>query len=177
MIRLVPIGIAICLLAHVAFAESEKTPITTDEFIQRAGAAGAAEVELAKLALEKSGSEAVKAFSERMVADHQKVNGELLAIAATAGTTMPSSPDPAHQAALDKLRRETGSAFDRAYATRMVQDHQAAVTLFEKAATQPDIQPAVQRFAKEKLPTLKAHLEDAKRLHTTLGADEPQSAS
>jgi putative membrane protein len=177
MIRLIPLGIAFCLLAEIAFAESEKTSITTAEFVQRAGAAGAAEVELGKLALQKSGSQAVKAFSEQMVADHQKANGELMAIASKTGMTVPASPDPVQKAALDKLRSESGAAFDRAYATRMVQDHQDAVTLFEKAANQPDIQPAVQQFAKATLPTLKAHLEHAKQLHSALGADARQSAS
>ena len=48
----ISLTIAFCCLAQVALAESEKTAVTTDEFVRRASAAGTAEVEIGRLALE-----------------------------------------------------------------------------------------------------------------------------
>jgi putative membrane protein len=174
MLRIVA-AIAVCLVGQAAFAESEKTAVSTDEFVRRASAAGTAEVEFGRLALEKSGSQPVKAFAQTMVTDHQNANDTLKAIASKDGLTVATAPEPSQKTALLELKDETGIEFDRAFATRMVQDHQDAVTLFQKAVAQPDINPSIRQFAEATLPTLKAHLEHAKQLHSTLGGDARHS--
>jgi putative membrane protein len=170
----IPLGIAICLVGQIALAES-KGGITTDEFVRRASAANAAEIDLGRLAIEKSGSQAVKAFAQTMVTDHQNANDKLKLVASNAGLTLAPGPEPSHKTALAELSEETGIAFDRAFATRMVQEHQEAVALFEKAVAQPGIAADVRQFAEATLPTLKKHLEHAKQLHETVGGDARHS--
>ena len=111
-----------------------------------------------------------------MVTDHQNANDKLKAVASQEGLAVANAPEPSQKTALQQLREASGIEFDRAFATRMVQDHQEAVTLFQKATSQPDINPNVRAFAEATLPTLKAHLEHAKQLHTALGGDARHSA-
>jgi putative membrane protein len=169
------LGAAVLLSANIVLAESKKTAVTTDEFVEHAATAGAAEVELSKLALKKSQNSAVRDFAQKMVTDHTKAAGELRMVATKENIKVPAAPDATLAATIDKLSKEQGAAFDRAFATRMLQDHQEAVTLFEKAASQSDINPAIRQFASTTLPTLRGHLDHAKELNTAVGADSRQS--
>ncbi len=63
----------------------------------------------------------------------------------------------------------TGVAFDKAFATLMVQSHEEQVNLFEQASNNVE-DDDLKDFAREKLPTLKAHLEEARQLNTTVNA-------
>src|SRR5690606_19791801 len=51
------------------------------EFVDEASAKGLAEIESAKLALNKSSAHAVRKFAEAMISDHTKANQELATIA------------------------------------------------------------------------------------------------
>lgn len=172
----ISLALVVGLMSPAAWAESEKTGVTADEFVRRASAAGAAEIELGRLALEKSGNQAVKAFAQTMVTDHQNTNDKLKMVAAKQGLELAPGPEPSQKTALAELREESGIEFDRAFATRMVQDHQVAVTLFEKAIAQPGMNGDVRQFAEGALPTLKQHLTHAQQLHTALGGEGQRSA-
>lgn len=49
-----------------------------DNFVDEASAKGIAEIETAKMALEKGTSEDVKQFAQKMIDDHTKANQQLL---------------------------------------------------------------------------------------------------
>jgi len=69
------------------------------------------------------------------------------------------------QEMLDDLMALEGAAFDREFARKMVLSHQEAVSLFERASG-PDgvVDDDLREWASGKLPTLRAHLEDAQEL-------------
>ena len=59
--------------------------ISAKDFVNKAGEGGAAEVAMGKLGAQKATNAEVKAFAEKMVADHTKANKELMAAAKAKG--------------------------------------------------------------------------------------------
>jgi putative membrane protein len=99
-------------------------------FVKEAAIGGMAEVELGQLASTKATNEKVKAFGQRMVADHSKANDELKSLASSKNLTVPASVDAKHKATRDRLAKLSGVAFDRAYVSDMLADHRKDVAAF-----------------------------------------------
>src|SRR5262249_32671391 len=97
------------------------------KFAANAAIGGMAEVQLGQMAAEKASDADVKAFGQRMVGDHTKVNDDLKTIASKQGIDLPTSLDSKHKAMVDRLSKLSGSEFDRAYVREMVKDHDADV--------------------------------------------------
>jgi putative membrane protein len=131
-------------------------------FVNKAAVSGMAEVQLGKLALDKSQDADVRKFAERMVKDHGKANAELETIAKQKGMQVPKSLDSEHQQVVQELSGKSGAEFDASYAQHMVKDHDKAVALFEAASKGGDAELA--GFAQKTLPTLEEHQKMAKDL-------------
>lgn len=132
-------------------------------FVKMASAAGLAEVSLGKLGAEKGTSEAVKTFGQTMVDDHTKANDELKGIASGKSIPVSAEPMPADVKAASMIEKKEGAAFDTAFKTKMVADHQKVIKLFTKESTSGK-DADLKAFATKTLPTLKHHLEMAKAL-------------
>ena len=141
-------------------------------FVMLVGAGGLAEVELGRLAQQKAGSDAVKAFAGRMVDDHEAANKELASLAKAAGIAPPTEPDPAHQAMRELLEKLSGAAFDRAYMLGQVVDHQKTVQLLEWELGSGQDQ-ALKNFAAEALPKIFDHLRMAQAVQAELTGQAP----
>jgi putative membrane protein len=124
-------------------------------FVQKAAQDGMTEVELGKLAQQKSQNEQIRTFADRMVKDHSKANTELMGIASRKQLDAPKSLDSEHQSMVSELSSKSGSAFDTAYAEHMAKAHAKAVALFTDATKSSDADLA--SFAKKTLPTLEQH--------------------
>lgn len=144
----------------------EMTPTKVDDkkFVKEAALGGMSEVELGKLAVQKSSSEDVKQFAQKMVDDHTKANDQLKQIASKENIPVPDSLDSKHQSRIDKLSKLSGEDFDKAYAKDQLKDHQSDVRDFS-AEAQGGADPNVKAFAASTLPTLQQHLELAKNLN------------
>ena len=140
-------------------ARSESPDI---EFVRKATEAGIREIEAGKLASEKASSVEVRAFGKHMVDAHTNSNAELKALV----TVKPTAQKPSAE---DTLGGLTGQAFDRAYMTKMVQDHQAAIDLFE-AEVRDGRDAAVKSWAAVKLPAVRGHWQNARVLQAKLTA-------
>jgi putative membrane protein len=154
-------------------------PVTTDaDFLNKVAESGMKEVEVAKLAADKSANTDVKAFAQRLVTDHSKANDEVVKLAKDENVTLkmdPTKPMKADHGDMTKgdhatmhagvtnLKTLEGAAFDRAFIDQMVKDHQDAVDLFTKWADSGK-DADVKEWAGKKLPTLKEHLQMAKDL-------------
>ena len=138
---------------------------------------GMAEVELGRLASDKASSSQVKEFAKKMVDDHSKANDELKSIASTKNITLPTDTDAKHKAAIDRLSKLSGEAFDRAFAQDMLSDHKKAVSAFRNESKSGK-DPEVKAFAAKTLPTLEGHLKEAEDLNKsvvgTSGVKEPE---
>jgi len=128
------------------------TPAT---FVEHAAQTGMAEVQLAKLAMQKSSNNEVKQFAQRMVQDHTQANQELESLAKSKGINVPTKLDAKHEAMVKTLSAKSGDAFDAAYAEHMAKGHAKAVALFQSAAKSSDADLAA--FAQKTLPTLEEH--------------------
>lgn len=138
-----------------------------DEFMMKAAQGGMAEVELGKMAASKAQSPEVKAFAQRMVADHTKANTELKAVAAKMNATLPTEVSSEHKEMMDDLSKLSGAEFDKEYVSMMVEDHEKDVAEFQKAADgNPNAD--LKAFAAKTLPTLKSHLEQIKTINSKM---------
>jgi putative membrane protein len=165
---IVPVAAALLIAGTVA-APAKEPPSTissSTQFMKKAATGGMAEVDLGKLAAERGSSPAVKHFGEHMVSDHTKANEDLETVAAKKNVTLPTQLDPKEAAMRDKLAKESGKDFDRAYMKAMVSDHKVDVLEFERASKSSD--PDVKQFAVRTLPTLKEHLKEAKSVEASL---------
>ncbi|MBA3242811.1 MAG: DUF4142 domain-containing protein [Acidobacteria bacterium] len=127
-------------------------------FMNDAAPGGMAEVELGRLASKQAASKDVKAFAERMIADHSKAGEELKALAQQKKVMLPPDVLPKHKEAMAKLSKLNGAEFDKAYVMEMVAAHEKDVTAFE-AQAKGSVDQDVKAFAEKTLPTLKMHLQ------------------
>ena len=141
-------------------AGDKATKVNAQTFLSKVAQANLAEVELGKLAAEKAESAEIKQYGQKMVDDHGKANKEVQTLADQKGVTLPTYVDAAHKAAQARLEKLSGAAFDRAFMSQMVRDHQAAVALFRTQARSGK-DPDVKAFAEKMLPDLEGHLKMA----------------
>lgn len=140
---------------------SSATPDAT--FVKQASAAGLAEVSLGKLGAEKGTSEDIKTFGQTMVDDHTKAGDELKTIAAGKSIPASTAPMPADAEAAAMIGKKDGAAFDAAFRTKMVADHEKVIKLFTTESTSGK-DADLKAFATKTLPTLRHHLEMARHL-------------
>jgi len=93
------------------------------------------EIESSKLALQQASSKSLKAFAQKMIADHGKTGKDLEKLIAsgkvTGVTTVPNALDADHQKQLDELKGLKGKEFDTRYHALQLDAHQQAVDLFQ----------------------------------------------
>jgi putative membrane protein len=146
----------------VMAADTGLAPADRD-FINTAAQGGMMEVAAGKLASQRASNPTVKAFGQKMVADHTAANDVLKSLAASKNVPMPESVSEEERTALGKLEGLNGTEFDQTYSQMMVKDHVTDVGDFEKeikTAKDPD----VKSFAEQTLPTLRHHLMMANQL-------------
>lgn len=148
--------------------QKAKAETTADHaFAMAAANGGLAEVEMGKLAADHAASADVKKFGQRMVDDHGKANEELGALLTQKGLTPPTALSGKEKATYDRLAKLNGAAFDRAYMSDMVKDHETDVKEFEHESTKGK-DPDLKAFAGKTLPTLQDHLKMARETHSKL---------
>lgn len=150
-------------------ADGAGEKLSPAEFVKKAGAAGAAEVAMGKVAAEKATNAEVKAYAQRVVADHTKANKELATIAAAKKLEVPTEPGLIHKGMQEKFEHQSADQdFNHDFMQQMVRDHEAAVELFETAANDSSLDVDLRALANKTLPTLKKHLTDAQKLEAKL---------
>ncbi|NID15498.1 DUF4142 domain-containing protein [Luteibacter yeojuensis] len=150
-------------LAQASGAPSKVAASADTAFVRKASAGGLAEVALGQLAASQGSSAGTKAFGERMVKDHTAANEELKGIASSKNMTVSPALMARDKETAAKLGKKSGAEFDKAYAKMMVADHEEDVVLFTKEANEGK-DPELKAFAAKTLPTLKEHLDMAKKL-------------
>ena len=162
---------AIGLLPFAATAQSTDSMSNMhkadSKFAMKAAHGGAAEVAMGKLAAEKGNDSDVKAFGQRMVDDHTKANDQLMSVAKSESMTLPSDMDAKEKMMYTKLSALSGSAFDKAYVSAMVKDHEEDVADFQKEAN-TGMDPQIKSFASQTLPTLQSHLDSIKSIQSKM---------
>jgi putative membrane protein len=108
-------------------------------FLRKAAEGGIAEVKLGQLAAQKASGDEVKAFGQKMVDDHTKMNNQMAQVADSLGIMLPKSMNKEDQAEYDKLNGLSGNDFDMEYLSFMVKDHHKDLHEFRiEAASRAD---------------------------------------
>ncbi len=141
------------------------------DFIVAAAVDGMLEVEAGKLAESRAQSEPVKQFARMMIEHHAKANEELAKLAQSKRVEIPKALDEDAQDELEDLREESGEDFDEEYIDLMIAEHRRAIRKFERQANRDD-DPEVRGWASQTLPTLRTHLDEAKRTEDALDEGE-----
>ena len=134
------------------------------DFANKAGPAGAFEVQSSQLALQSSQNAEIKAFAQQMIDDHTKAAADLKAAAATDGVTVPDGLDAEGTANLQKLQGVSGADFDAVYVQLQTKAHVDAVGLYAGYA-QGGQAGAIKDHATKTLPTLKMHYDMVLKLN------------
>jgi putative membrane protein len=104
-------------------------------FVSKALEGSDAEVQLGQLAQQKSQSNDVKQFAQKMVEDHSALNEKLLKpVAKQLGVPEPKGPSKKDKKLIAKLDGLSGPEFDTEYITAMVKDHQQDLKSFKDEA-------------------------------------------
>ena len=101
------------------------------DFVSDVSKANAAEIDLSRLAAERSSSPDVKRFAQMMVDDHTAAGDKLSGVAVQTSIEAQAVPDDAHQKVHEKLAGRHGLDFDKDYIDAMVDDHEKFVNTLE----------------------------------------------
>jgi putative membrane protein len=131
-----------------------------DTFVQQAATSGLTEVAKGTIAASHTQNPAVSEFGRWMVADHNAMNSVLTAIAQQEGIELPTAITPAQQADVNSLQSLTDPEFFKTYVTDQVNGHaQTLMQFIQEANTGQD--PAITAFARNEIPVLAQHLNEA----------------
>ena len=137
-------------------------------FVEEASAGNMAELGAARLAEEKAESDAVKDYAAMLTEDHTQAGEELEQVAQEAGVTLATEIPQDAQQAQEKLAGLSGAEFDQAFMEQMVTDHEKAIALYEKQASQGEHE-ALKQFASSTVDTLRTHLDQARQIERQMG--------
>jgi putative membrane protein len=144
------------------------TAMTDADIFGALALTNAAEVAMAEMALDSSKTPAVRTFATMMVRDHQAMAAEAgalarqLGVVTTAGDRTEDAADDGDDA-IDDLRGRSGADFDRAFTDAMIESHEKALELIDRAAEATGTARLDEALAKSRVK-VQAHLEQAKTL-------------
>jgi putative membrane protein len=145
MIAAAGVAVGMC---GTGFAQDTKS--ADKSFIKDASEGSLAEINFAKLALEKSKDPNVRKFAEKMITDHQKLIEDMKPFAVKYDVKVSGTPVMDH-AKYQELKMKSGIDFDRAYVEAMVKDHNDDLKNFineENTTADPDLKATVAKGEK-----------------------------
>lgn len=154
-------GFAAALALTASAALAQQPDRASQKFIKEAIQGNNAEVQVGQLAQEKGQSDAVKQYGAMLVKDHGAANDKAKQVAAQLNVDPPTGTSIGQKATYAKLKLLSGASFDKSFAKSMVSDHQKDIKEYQKEAQKND---AAGAFAKETLPVLQKHLQDAQQM-------------
>jgi putative membrane protein len=169
----------LALLATGVIGTASTQNLTTSEksFVEKAAEGNLAEVELGKLAQQKSSDSKVKDFAQQMITDHSKANDQLKPIADSASVKWPSNLTGESKTLYDRLEKLSGNQFDRLYIRSMVEDHKKDVQEY-KAETKQVKDPQLKSYVDQTLPIIEQHLTHAESVNkSAVSSTKPGESS
>lgn len=131
------------------------------EFAKMAAMGGNAEIEWAKVAMNKSTNKDVKKYASKMMKDHTKAGKNLMKVAMKNNMTLPTGMNEEQTQVLNQLQQASATDFDRMYIQMSgVDAHQKMEALFQgevSGGSNSDLKA----FASKTLPTVQMHLKMA----------------
>lgn len=163
----------VCALVVSSQARADDKPLTDNSFAEKVYSGGMTEVALGKIAQTQAKNADVKKFADRVVTDHSKVNNELTILVSELKIAVPDRPLPENDKTLKHFQSGTIKDFDKEFMSHMVKSHEKGVELFTKASKELKNE-RLRSFAEKTLPTLKEHLEMAKKINDQVASGTRQ---
>jgi len=141
-------------------------------FLRTAVEGGLLQIKLGQLAAQKGSTQDVKDLGQKMATDHATIDADLGTVADSLGVMVPKKVSKDGQAEFDKLNALSGTSFDTAYLTLMVQDHHQDMRDYRQeliSATDPTLKDAVLKSAK----IIREHMMMIDKLATDRGIPVP----
>jgi putative membrane protein len=136
-------------------------------------AANTVDIDAGKLAESKTKNKDVRAFAERMVADHSGVNQQAVALVTRLHVT-PEENDTSKSLTKggatmrEKLKGLSGSAFDKAYVDNEVSYHQTVLDALDKTLIPSASNAELKALLTKVRPAFVAHLEHAQHMQAQM---------
>jgi putative membrane protein len=160
--------IAFSLLVFTGGLSAQGLTTAEKTFVKKAASGNLTEVELGKLASQKSDNSQVKAFGEQMVTDHSKANDNLKPIADSNGVQWPTELTGEGKTLYDRLSKLSGKAFDKVYIHAMVQGHETTAKMYEQESGKvKDSQ--LKSYVDQTLPVVQQHLKHIQSIQQSSG--------
>jgi putative membrane protein len=154
----------------VEAARGDQQPDATpaeQNFMMKAAQANLSEIDMARLAMQKSQNSDVKDFANMIQSDHSNALEDLTDLMRDKGMSPSNTLDPDTKADIEKMTALSGPELDREFANSMVADHQKAIEMFRDQVNIAQA-PEVKKYAEKLLPKLEMHLEKAQKLQSKL---------
>jgi putative membrane protein len=155
----------------VGSAMNPSSPAKADDsaWVVKAYQDGLTEIELSDHFKKQLSHPELVNLAEMMSVNHAKLNDKIKALAASKNINLPQDVDLKGDQLIDEGPKSNGPDLDMAYATRLVNDHQKAVGLYENLSTRAG-DPEIRKFFTEKLPEIKHHLYMANSVRDSVSA-------
>ena len=170
------LGIAFALNAcnrnptvEAAYDDTQQPAATPAEqdFMIKAAQANLADIDMARLVMQKSQNEDVKDFANMIQKDHTDALEDLTDLMRDKQMSPPNTLSPETRADIEKMTALSGPELNREFANAMVTDHEKALEMFRDRATIAQ-DPDVRKYAEDLIPKLQMHLEKAQQLQSKL---------
>lgn len=162
-------GLLALVLAALALPALATDTPTLDKqeqaFVAKATADNSMQIELAKVTLGRSSSPQVRELAKRIIDDHEALNRKFtdFSVAKKAHGQAHGTPSEDVGSDMRRLQQLKGGALDQAFANMMVDAHQKAIPLYEKAA-KGSHDAKLRQIAQQGLPMLRDHLQRAREI-------------
>jgi putative membrane protein len=135
-------------------------------FIRQMMESDAVEVQLGQMAQEKSQSDDVKQFAQKMVENRKRLDDQLAPLAKRLDVSQPKGPDKKMKQEIAKLQTLSGQQFDEEYIRTIAKGHEKDVKNFKQAADVSQ-DPSVQRTAQADAPIIEQHYQAIQKIAQT----------
>ncbi|MBB3102284.1 DUF4142 domain-containing protein [Azomonas macrocytogenes] len=156
------------LTSHLAIAA-----VDTEDFVDEASAKVIAEIETAKLALQKSTTPDIKSFAQKAIDDHTKNKIKLSQLARENNLEVSDDATLMDRAKAMILKWRDGENFDKAYVNNQISIHEQSIKLYDEYLRDGE-NAAVKQYVKSTLPTLEMHLKEAQELAVKYKFDDKE---
>jgi putative membrane protein len=137
-------------------------------FVQMAASANLHELEMGKLGSKRATATEVREFAQKMVKDHATAMEKLKKAAKAAKVDLPSKQSKEDEKACALIEKHEGKDFDAVFMRQMVEGHQRALALHERAVKEV-MNADVRKYAEDAVPVIRGHLKSARKVSDMLG--------
>jgi putative membrane protein len=133
------------------------------EFLNKTFSDSAAEAQMSQLAAQKSPSNDIKQYGQKMIQIHSQLDKQLQPVAQMLGVKPDNKPSRSQKKEIQQLKSLSGPAFDQAYIKAMAKDQKHDVKSFKEEETAAQ-SPTIKKAAQMDEPVLSQHLQILQQL-------------